>query len=107
MKNWKIELGYHGNKRVPFLTHDLRDGIRLDDEAVEFIRGLMEVRERAGKLTEGLTVFEAGPDGDMCIWCRRERDRKIESWQQEHLPEFHDEDCDFIRLLAALGALRP
>jgi hypothetical protein len=45
-REWFIELGYAGDKRVPFLTHDGRDGIRLDTEAEQYIRGLMDARQQ-------------------------------------------------------------
>jgi hypothetical protein len=38
--NWKIEDGWNGAERVPFLTHDERDGIRLDEEAATFLSEL-------------------------------------------------------------------
>jgi len=44
---WRIEEGLCGDKRVPFLTHDGRDGIRLDEEAAAFIRELMALVMRS------------------------------------------------------------
>jgi hypothetical protein len=38
---WRIEMGWNGAEQVPFLTHDRRDGIRLDEEAANFLRGLL------------------------------------------------------------------
>jgi hypothetical protein len=43
-QNWQIEDGWAGDKLVPFLTHDGRDGIRLDEEAAAFLRPLLQDR---------------------------------------------------------------
>jgi|SRR5580765_4694305 len=42
---------------------------------------------------------------DMCAWCRRDRPREITQWQDAHLEENHDADCEFIKILAAIRAL--
>lgn len=40
--NWRVEDGWSGEKRVPFLVRDGHDGIRLDIEAAEFIKALLD-----------------------------------------------------------------
>jgi hypothetical protein len=59
--------------------------------------------ERVKKLLDGFDPFQAGRDGDDCIWCCRTCNHaKIDTWQQSQHPDFHDMDCEFILTLAAL-----
>jgi hypothetical protein len=47
--------------------------------------------------------FEGGRDGDQCLWCHWDRDRKIDSWQASQKREFHAEDCEFALAIDALA----
>lgn len=60
--------------------------------------------EPFSKLLRGLEPFQGGRDGDMCLWCQRDRSLKIDSWEQSQDPEYHDTDCEFI---AAIRAITP
>lgn len=64
------------------------------------------VREALLGIIEGIDPFQAGPDGDVCIWCSRDRDRKIDSWQSSQNPDYHDEDCELIKALAVLAVAK-
>jgi hypothetical protein len=58
--------------------------------------------ERVKGLLHGLDPFQGGRDGDQCIWCHRDRDRGIDSWEKSQHADFHDADCEFVLAVAAL-----
>jgi hypothetical protein len=57
--HWRIEDGWVGGKRVPFLTHDNRDGIRLDAESADFIGRLMRTPADLDRQNQAVRLDEA------------------------------------------------
>jgi hypothetical protein len=46
-REWRLQWGWNGAERTVFLTHDGRDGIRLDADSASYIRSLMELAQQS------------------------------------------------------------
>jgi hypothetical protein len=53
---------------------------------------------------KALTInpFSGGRDGDLCLWCGRDRPRDSETFEDDFKEQNHSSDCELILLLARL-----